>query len=535
MNHTSSIPSTPVDSFRPPSMLRALQRVLSPGGFPYGSNWHLFKFAEFGRDSLEVAEDLLSMRPEIARTVICRLAELQGRRSDAHSEEEPGKIHHEHRALVMEGQPVDAESVAIFYDLAKRWRFASTEQELAALQEMTAYGTVDATPLFVRLIDGFCRRYGPALLDRQVTARDSGSSAPRATVRDAAYMALEWICRKLEGSSTGLLEWQRTSPDGARFQAWKDGSTSYLHPDGKLANYLAPMASIEVQGLAYDALSAAPRLFPLASEADLRRWNSLRTRLQQETFDRFWLDQEQYFALAIDRDPITGLPRQVRLLSSNAGALMDSDIFDGLEPERARMYISGVVRRVCGPEFLTPVGVRCTSLEHRSSVDYAAYQSAYTVWHKETWDIARGLRRQGFYRLARDLENRLLNAVNVSGRPAEFLYVMADDRVHYDRAGHIAASPEEIWGTNVPENDQSWTISACLSIKWQRGRRDPEQAPATSWQPAVEEEVQSEVPPVKLLTSVPEIESALPADYAFVVNMPQGWDHEKSHLARHSP
>src|SRR5437868_2294129 len=82
-----------------PSMLRALERVLSPSGFPYGSTGDLFRDAHFGRDAVEVAEDLLACRPDIARAVIERLAELQGTSVNALTEEEPGKIHHEYRAL----------------------------------------------------------------------------------------------------------------------------------------------------------------------------------------------------------------------------------------------------------------------------------------------------------------------------------------------------------------------------------------------------------------------------------------------------
>src|SRR5579884_2853651 len=104
-----------------PSVLRALDQVLSSTGFPCASNWHLFKDAQFGRDALEVAEDLLLIRPEIARRVIERLAELQGRSFNPHTEEEPGKIHHEHRALIFDGRPIDAPSAEMFWMLVRHW------------------------------------------------------------------------------------------------------------------------------------------------------------------------------------------------------------------------------------------------------------------------------------------------------------------------------------------------------------------------------------------------------------------------------
>src|SRR5205085_2154207 len=105
--------------------------------------------AHFGRDALEVAEDLLAYRPEIARAVIMRLAALQGTAASPDTEEEPGKIHHEHRALEIDGRVIGDGSRRIFRHLAEAWKLAGTPEELDALTEMTYYGTIDATPLYV--------------------------------------------------------------------------------------------------------------------------------------------------------------------------------------------------------------------------------------------------------------------------------------------------------------------------------------------------------------------------------------------------
>src|SRR6185437_11663349 len=80
-----------------------LDLVLSDEGWPYASappvepgdpgRFH----ALFGRDSLIVSLQLLPVRPDVARATLRALAARQGRRTDAGTQEEPGKIGHEFR------------------------------------------------------------------------------------------------------------------------------------------------------------------------------------------------------------------------------------------------------------------------------------------------------------------------------------------------------------------------------------------------------------------------------------------------------
>ena len=53
--------------------------------------------ALFGRDSLITALQVLPARPDVARATLRALAALQGQRDDPETDEEPGKILHEHR------------------------------------------------------------------------------------------------------------------------------------------------------------------------------------------------------------------------------------------------------------------------------------------------------------------------------------------------------------------------------------------------------------------------------------------------------
>jgi len=507
---------------------------LSRAGFPYGSNCLLFREAQFGRDALEVAEDLLEMRPAIARAVIRQLAALQGTVVDPRTEEEPGKIHHEHRALIMEGQPVSQESAAIFRRLAQQWELDQTEDELRSLEELTTYMTVDATPLYVRLVSEYCKLYGGDILGGEYTPRRGAAGGPKPTIRDSVSKAVDWITSRIECSDIGLLEFQRMTPHGHHFQAWKDGGSSYLHPDGAYGNYNAPIASIEVQGLAYDALRSAPSLVGDVPQEQQQRWSALAERVQQMVLRLFWMPDERYFAMAIDRDPRTGRARQMNLISSNPGALLDSGLFDTLDFQTRQTNVAAIVERVYSDEFLTPIGIRCNSLIHTDLLGYPAYQSTQTVWHKETYDIAKGFSRQGFPRLARDLENRLLNAINVTGGATEFLYMLSDNRVDYDPLDRVPREDaEEIVATNVPENDQAWSISAAFAVKWRRGRRQPPRPLSTTWGSDLEDRLLKKIAPVKLLRTVGAIEQAFPTDYSFRINTLEGWEREGAYARRH--
>src|SRR5439155_105007 len=75
-----------------------------------------------------------------------------------------------------------------------------------------------------------------------------------AEIREALDAAVEWLVRRLAADELGLLSFQRANPDGLENQVWKDSWDSMSHTDGTVCNHDAPVASVEAQALAYDAL-----------------------------------------------------------------------------------------------------------------------------------------------------------------------------------------------------------------------------------------------------------------------------------------
>ena len=509
------------------SAYRDLARLRPPDGLGlYASAGELFSQAIFGRDSATAADYLLHIEPDLARGVILRLAGLQGiveAPMGLHTnEEEPGKIHHEHRSLYIAGRRITENSERHLKLLARQWGSDETS--------MTYYGSVDATPLFVRLVARYCASQGPAILEQTVERRGGGQG----TVGDSVLAAMDWITRAMDRSALGFVEFRRRNPQGIPFQVWKDSGTSYLHQDGSLADWNAPIAAIEVQAYAYDALLGAARLFARRDPTLANDWLSRAEALRENLIERFWMPATGYFAMGIDRDA-EGRPRWIDSIASNAALLLDTSVFDGIR--NADEYVGAIARRICGPEFLTPVGVRCRALSEARLIDFQDYHGSWAVWMKETFDVLRGLQRQGLTGPARQLGARMLNAINVANKHVEFLYVSPDQRVMYDIRGvdPLTTQPEVIRGTNFPEEPLAWSVTGALALKWWFGsRRDLHGGPGlTDRLPSretLEAVVMRSIPPIDVLRTKAEMRSIYGRRGDFVIDTRSGV--ERDHAAR---
>lgn len=509
----------------PASALRDLGRLRSGMTHAlFASAGELYGDGVFGRDSLEAAEDVLHLRPEVAHDVILDLSRLQGvvdaDPGPASNEEERGRIHHEHRSLYIGGRRISARSQQLLEELSALWGGDGTV--------LTYYGSIDATPLFVRLVVRYCVLHGRSLLHERLVHRDGAAT----TVRESVLAALDWIARRMDASRLGLVEFQRRNPNGIRFQVWKDSNTSYLHRDGTIANWDAPIAAVEVQGYAFDALAGAAWLFREERPDLADEWLARAGALRDRTLAHCWMPAEEYFGMGLDRD-VAGVPRQIASIASNAALLLGTSLLDDL-PDADR-YVSAVARRVCGPEFLTEVGVRCRSLAEDGLIDFEDYHGTWAVWAKETFDVVKGLHRQGLHRAARQVGVRLLNGVNVAGANVEFLYVSPDHQVQYDFGDRDlrAGAQREIAGTNAPEEAQAWTVTAALALKWLLGAgRWPAGPPPAPSRTGLDEGLLAGMPPAELLRTGAEIRAAYERRGDFVLNRRRGWERERAAVER---
>ena len=173
----------------------------------------------FGRDSIFTSLQALPFAPQLAATTLRELALRQGTRVDDFRDEDPGRILHEMRY-----------------------------GELTAFEERPHspyYGSADATPLFVVLLDEYERWTGDAKLVREL--------------EHEARAALRWIDEYADLMDNGYLSYQRRNEKtGLENQCWKDSWDSISFSDGRLPGF--PRATCELQGYAYDAKRRAARL-----------------------------------------------------------------------------------------------------------------------------------------------------------------------------------------------------------------------------------------------------------------------------------
>lgn len=443
--------------------------------------------------------------------MITALARLQGTKEapagPSSTEEEPGKIHHEHRSVYVGKRRISPASQRLLEMLSARWGGDG--------ESFTYYGSADATPLYARLLCAYCSLYGPSILDQSLVNKNGATI----TVQDSLTGALRWLEGNIDESTLGLVEFQRRNvPNGIAFQVWKDSSTSYVHRDRSIANYNAPIAAVEVQGYTYDALIGAAHLHARARPAQARKCRDDANALRERLFKEMWMPHEEYFAMGVDRTA-AGAPQFIDCIASNGALLLNTGLFDGMSEQDRNRYVGGIVRKICGPEFVTDVGIRCRSLADDGLVAFQDYHGTWAVWPKEGYDIAKGLLRQGLPRLADQLFARLLNAVNVAGENVEFLYVSPDQRVDYDfrRRDVRRVKPTEIIGTNMPEAPQAWTVSAIMAIK--QGASQPP-APTPKWARALEDELLAKMPKVAAFRTASECQAAFARRGNFVLKHP---------------
>ncbi|MFY1655983.1 glycogen debranching N-terminal domain-containing protein [Micromonospora sp. WMMD1274] len=371
----------------------AEDRSMPAAGLP----WFM---ALFGRDSIFASLQALPFVSELAATTLRVLAFRQGSRVDDFREEEPGRILHEMRygeKSVFEESP-----------------------------HTPYFGSADATPLFLVLLDEYERWTGDEDLVR--------------SLEQEAREAVDWINKYADRSGTGYVSFQRRNTlNGLENQCWKDSWDGVSFRDGRLPGF--PRATCELQGYAYDAKIRTARL-----ARNIWGDAAFAARLEQEAaelkerFNRdFWVDEGEYMALALDRDG-----RQVDALSSNIGHLLWSGIVDESKAEC-------LVRHLMSPRLFSGWGVR-TLAEGEARYNPIGYHVG-TIWPFDNSIIAWGLRRYGYPEAAARIAAGILDAA-----------VFYDGRLPEAFAGY--ARSETMFPVNYPTacSPQAWSAGAPLLL-----------------------------------------------------------------------
>ncbi|WP_435224236.1 amylo-alpha-1,6-glucosidase [Streptomyces sp. Tue6028] len=294
----------------------------------------------FGRDSLLTSYFLLPYRPQTAAATLSALAATQGNRYDTYSGEQPGRIVHETR-----------------------------HGELAHFRQVPYgryYGAVDATPLFLVLLQAHCEATGDDTLAQRLEAH--------------ARQAVHWMLTDGGLETHGYLVY---TPDtkGLVNQNWKDSAGAICFTDGTQAT--GPIAVSEAQGYAYDALMRTATLAHHVWKDEayahqlLERAAQLRARFHTD----FWMSKDDFPALALD-----GEGRQVDALASDAGHLLWSGILDTHRAHR-------VGRRLLTPDFFSGWAIRTLASGQKPYHPLSYHRGS--AWPHDNAIIALGLARYG--------------------------------------------------------------------------------------------------------------------------------------------
>jgi glycogen debranching enzyme len=367
-----------LDADRPTASdnLAMVSELLSPEGWVYASSLPVEAgdpgrfHALFGRDSLIFALQVLTVRPEVATATLRALAALQGQVDDPETDEEPGKILHEHRP------------VAPSWLIEQGWPVRNGE--------IRYYGTSDATSWFLIVLD-------------------ATNDAPLQTELNASWRAAGgWLERALDNGHGYVRCGPRRYPGGLAQQGWRDilNSDADQHGGGIVredgSRPTAPMADADSQAAAVAALDALARLDPEWGQ----KWSELAAQLRARIQVAI---TAEVMALDADDRPVTGAGSQLGWMLW-AGALDDA-------------ATAQAVDRLTSPDILTPYGVRTLAATHPAFLADGYHRGA--IWPFDNWIAWGGLHRAGAHEHADQLRAGVQRALASLGRYPE-LYAVRD-------------------------------------------------------------------------------------------------------------
>lgn len=345
----------------------------------------------FGRDSLLTALLTLEDEPRLAAGTLRFLATRQGRETDPAHEEEHGRILHEVRS-----------------------------GELALCRDIPFslfYGSIDATPLWIVLLDAYHRETGDMELLEELA--------------EPLQRAVDWLMGRVEDGDDPFVYYDPSS-GALEHHGWKDAPASIIDADGRELE--PPIALAEVQGYAYDALVRLDRLSGevLGLEGDFA---DRAARLREAFDENFWLPEREMYALAVSGDG-----RVADVMASDQGHCL----WSGIVPEdRAE----AVADALFDDTMLTDWGVRTLSADEVGYSPVSYHRGS--VWPHDNAVILRGLERYGLDERARDLAGRIAALGEELGRMPELV------------CGFDGECPVRYPSACTP---QAWSAAAALAV-----------------------------------------------------------------------
>jgi glycogen debranching enzyme len=314
--------------------------------------------ALFGRDTLTVALQSALASTSMMRGVLPRLAELQGKEVNDWRDEQPGRMLHEAH---------DGPLATLNFNPRRRY-----------------YGSITTSGFY------------PVLLSE--LWHWTGSKELVIPLVEPALKSLQWLDEYSDIDGDGFYEYQTHSIQGVRNQGWKDSGDAIVYEDGSVVE--PPIATCEEQAFAYLAKLHMSEVFWWLDEKETsKRLHKEAGELKKKFNDAFWMEQEGFFAMALDADK-----RQLKSIGSNAGHLLAAGLVD-------EALVSRTSKRFMQDDLFTGWGIRTLSCKNPAYNPYSYHRGS--VWPVEHGSFAIGFERYGLHNALHDICLAQFNAASL--------------------------------------------------------------------------------------------------------------------------
>lgn len=364
-------------------------------------NWKLAAgiptyLAVFGRDMLAAAWQASLLSNDMVRGALSQLGEMQAQERNDWRDAQPGRMLHEAHT-----DPLSA---------------------LNFTPHGLYYGTANTSPLYAIAVTELWHWSGDKDLIRPFVQ-------PALTALDAMD--------RYNRDKDGFYKYQKHSEQGIKNQGWKDSSDAIVYPDGTQVQ--DPLGTCEMQAFMYAAkLHFAETLWWLDEVDNARRLYQDAEELKKRFNDRFWMEDQNYVAMAIDKDG-----QLVKSVASDPGHCVLSGI---LQSER----VPRVINRMMQPDMFSGWGIRTLSSAHPAYNPFAYHRG--TVWPVENGTFVLGMARYGLHGEMWRLARTLFEAATLFDydRLPEVFGGHARDEQHPFPCLYEKADSPQAWSASVP-------------------------------------------------------------------------------------
>lgn len=214
---------------------------------------------------------------------------------------------------------------------------------------------------------------------------------------ETALGALRWADTD-SLDSTGFYRYKSRSEQGVKNQGWKDSSDAIVYPDGSQVE--VPLGTCEMQGFVYAAKTQFSEiLWRLGDRETARRLFHEAEELKKRFNDKFWMEDEGFFGLAIDSKG-----ELVRSVASDPGQCL----FGGIVDDDKRKLIA---ERLMKEDLFSGWGVRTLSANHPAYNPFSYHRG--TVWPVTAANFVLAFGRYGFHQQMHRLSKSMFEAAEL--------------------------------------------------------------------------------------------------------------------------